>query len=306
MRMPGSLLACGTVTAMSKKTILLAALLLAVLPIMSGCSGPNPASIQGSSPTTMPAVSPKTDFPHIPLAEDLYLRQIREGVYVVTHAFPWPANSLIIEMENSDLVLAGTPYTPEAMDTVLQWIRGQFGGRKITAVNPGYHVDNLGGNSALIAAGIPVYGSDLTVRMLEERGEQTRQLLLDMLPDPADESYRKAHAAIPYIPPDHLFPAEEGLTLSFGQEQVVVYWPGPTQAPDKMVIYFPGKKVLFGSCMVLAGEKPGNISEADLENWPDAIEKLKQFDAAFVVPGHGDRLDPGLLDHTIALLSVAE
>jgi metallo-beta-lactamase class B len=250
----------------------------------------------------MPTAGPDTDFPRIPLGEGLYLRTIREGVHVVTHDFPWPANSLIVEMENDELVLAGTPYTPEAMQAVLDWIADRFGGRNITAINPGYHVDNLGGNSALIAAGIPVYGSDLTVRMLEERGEQTRQFLLDMLTDPADARYRTTHAALPYAPPDHLFSAEEGLTLSFGREQVEVIWPGPTQAPDKMAIYFPGKLVLFGSCMVLAGEKPGNISEADPENWPQAIEQLKQYDAAFVVPGHGVRLDPGLLDHTIELL----
>jgi metallo-beta-lactamase class B len=250
----------------------------------------------------MPTVGPDTDFPRIPLAEGLYLRQIRENVFVATHAFPWPANSLVVEMENSDIVLAGTPYTPEAMNVILDWIADHFGERSITAVNTGYHVDNLGGNAALLAAGIPVYGSDLTVRMLAERGEQTRQFLLDMLSDPADEEYREAHAAMPYLAPDHVFSAEEGLTLSFGAEQVVVIWPGPTQAPDKMAVYFPAQKVLFGSCMVLAGEKPGNISEADLENWPKAIEKLKQYDALFVVPGHGDRLDPGLLDHTVELL----
>jgi metallo-beta-lactamase class B len=253
----------------------------------------------------MPTAGPDTDFPRIPLGEGLYLRSIREGVHVVTHDFPWPANSLIVEMENNELVLAGTPYTPEAMQAVLDWISDTHGERNITAINPGYHVDNLGGNAALVAAGIPVYGSDLTVRMLEERGEQTRQFLLEMLTDPADARYRTAHAALPYVPPDHLFSAEEGLTLSFGWEQVEVIWPGPTQAPDKMAIYFPGKLVLFGTCMVLAGEKPGNISEADPENWPQAIEQLKQYEAAFIVPGHGVRLDPGLLDHTIELLKAA-
>jgi glyoxylase-like metal-dependent hydrolase (beta-lactamase superfamily II) len=83
----------------------------------------------------------------------------------------------------------------------------------------------------------------------------------------------------------------------------VVYYPGPSQAPDKVVVYFPGKKVLFGSCMVLGGDQIGNTSDADLKNWPEAARKLKQFDAEIVVPGHGDRLDPGLIDHTIDLLT---
>jgi metallo-beta-lactamase class B len=286
-----------TVAAMNR-TILLTAILL----FAAACVPPSAAA---PSPSAPPTIGPETDFEHIDLGEGLYLRQIRGDVFVVTHAFPWPANSLIVEMENSDLVLAGTPYTPEAMQTVLEWIRGHFGERTITAVNPGYHVDNLGGNSALIAQEIPVYGSDLTAGMLAERGEQTRQMLLGMLSGPANKRYYKAHAEIPYVPPDHLFPIDQGLLLTFGMEQVEVYYPGPTQAPDKVVIYFPGKKVLFGSCMVLAGDQPGNTHEADMENWPKAIEKLKRFDAAFVVPGHGERLDPGLLDHTIDVLTAA-
>jgi metallo-beta-lactamase class B len=282
------------------RTIILSAILL-----FAAACVPQSAPTATPSPSAPTAIGPETDFAHIDLGEGLYLRQIRGDVFAVTHAFPWPANSLIVEMENSGLVLAGTPYTPEAMETVLAWIRGHFGERNIIAVDPGYHVDNLGGNDALIKQGIPVYGSDLTAQLLAERGEQTRQMLLGMLSGPANERYYKAHSEIPYVPPNHLFPISEGLKLSFGEEQLEVYYPGPTQAPDKVAIYFPSKKVLFGSCMVLGGDQAGNIREADINNWPDAIKKLKRFTMDFVVPGHGDRLDPGLIDHTIAILESA-
>jgi metallo-beta-lactamase class B len=105
------------------------------------------------------------------------------------------------------------------------------------------------------------------------------------------------------VAPTQLFPIAQGLTLSFGDEQVIVYYPGPSQAPDKVVVYFPSKKVLFGSCMILGGDQVGNTADADLENWPEAVRKLKQFDAEIVVPGHGDRLDVALIEHTIALLT---
>jgi metallo-beta-lactamase class B len=287
---------------MNRNVFLPQIVFLAGMAFAAGCAVQSPQTsptTEIESPTTIGA---ETDFAHIDLGEGLYLRQIREDAFVVTHAFPWPANSLILEMENTDLVLAGTPYTPEAMETVLEWIRGRFGDRNIVTINPGYHVDNLGGNDALIKQGIPVYGSELTAQLLEERGEQTRQMLLGMLPGPANERYYKAHAEIPYVAPDHLFPIDQGLILTFGTEQVEVFYPGPTQAPDKVVIYFPAKKILFGSCMILGGDKVGNIHEADMANWPKAIENLKHFDVDFVVPGHGDRLDPGLIDHTISIL----
>jgi len=248
------------------------------------------------------AVNTPATFSRIDLSEELYLRQIRKDVFVVTHVFPWSANSLIVEMANSDLVLVGSPYTPEATNEVLAWMEKHFGKRKIIAINTGYHVDNLGGNSALIEHGITVYGSDLTAQLLKERGEQTRQVLLGMLKGTANASYYKAQAEIPYVAPTQLFPIAQGLKLSFGDEQLEVYYPGPSQAPDKVVVYFPGKKVLFGGCMILGGDQVGNTSDADLKNWPDAVRKLEQFDVEIVVPGHGDRLDTGLIEHTIALL----
>ena len=251
-----------------------------------------------SATTSIPAA-----FMHIDLSEGLYLRQIRKDIFVVTHTFPWPANSLIIEMANSDLVLVGTPYTPAAMTEVLAWTVEHFGKRKIVAINTGYHVDNLGGNSALIEQGIPVYGSDLTAQLLREHGEQTRQVLLGMLTGTVNERFYKAQAEIPYMPPTELFPIAQGVELSFGDEHVEVYYPGPSQAPDKIVVYFPREKVLFGGCMILGGDQIGNTSDADLKNWPEAVRKLKQFDAEIIVPGHGDRLDAGLIEHTIALLT---
>ena len=279
---------------------------------LAGCianppgSAASPASRSTSTPAVTvaatTAVNTPATFSRIDLSEELYLRQIRKDVFVVTHVFPWSANSLIVEMANSDLVLIGSPYTPEATNEVLVWMNEHFGKRKIIAINTGYHVDNLGGNSALIEHGITVYGSDLTAQLLKDRGEQTRQMLLGMLKGTANASYYKAQAEIPYVAPTQLFPIAQGLKLSFGDEQLVVYYPGPSQAPDKVVVYFPGKKVLFGGCMILGGDQVGNTSDADLKNWPDAVRKLEQFDVEIVVPGHGDRLDTGLIEHTIALL----
>lgn len=239
---------------------------------------------------------------HIDLADDLYLRQIGEGAYVITHSYPWPANSLLVEMSDGTLVLAGTPYTPEAARLVLDWAAGQFGERRIVAIDTGYHADNLGGNRALLEAGIPVHGSDLTVRLLAERGEQTRQWMLEMIGDTRSPFYR-AYQEMEFVPPDRVFAIADGLTLTFGGEQVQVIYPGPTQAPDKVAVYFPSRRLLFGSCMILGGEALGNTAEADLARWPEAVRLLGGFPLDVVVPGHGERLDPGLIQHTLDLLA---
>lgn len=245
-----------------------------------------------------PALSARID-----LAEDLYVREVRAGVFVITHAFPWPGNSMLVEMANGSLVLVDTPYTPEATQTVLKWASEQFGERDIVAINTGYHYDNLGGNAYLLEQGIPVYGSDLTAQLLAERGDALRAMTLDWLQDPADKAYYDAHASLPYVAPDHTFALEDGLHLTFGDEAVEVYFPGPTHAPDNVVVYFPDRKVLFGTCMIIGGDKVGNTSDADMAAWPESVRKLKRFDVEVVVPGHGERLDPQLIEHTVALTS---
>lgn len=253
-----------------------------------------------STPTLSRDVSSQV-IQRIDLAPDLYLRQIGEGVYVITHVFPWEANSLLVEMPDGTLVLAGTPYTPQATKSVLEWAQGKFGERSIVAIDTGYHVDNLGGNAILSKAGVPIYGSDRTVELLQERGETARQNTLKMIGDPNDPTYA-VHASLKFVPPNHVFPLQEGLTLTFGGEEVQVIFPGPSQAPDKVAVYFPGRKLLFGSCMVLGGDSLGNTADADLQAWPAAIQVLLKLPVEVVIPGHGQRLDPELLQHTLDLL----
>ena len=81
-----------------------------------------------------------------------------------------------------------------------------------------------------------------------------------------------------------------------------VFYPGASQAPDKLVVYFPGRRLLFGSGMILSGNKPGKTSDADLEQWTVSVRRLTRFPADVVVPGNGDRLDPGLIQHTLDML----
>jgi metallo-beta-lactamase class B len=238
----------------------------------------------------------------IDLSSELYLRQIGDGVYVITNTFPWAANSVLVEMSDGTLVLAGTPYTPEATSLVLDWVKKQYGKHKMIAIDTGYHVDNMGGNQALIEAGIPVYGSDMTARLILERGEANRQSMLAAIGDTQSPAY-KAELAMQYLPPDHVFPISDGLTLTYGGEELQVIYPGPSQAPDKVAIYFPERKLLFGSCMIVGLDRLGNTADADMKNWPDAVRILQQYPVDVVVPGHGERLDPGLIKHTLDLLA---
>jgi glyoxylase-like metal-dependent hydrolase (beta-lactamase superfamily II) len=241
-------------------------------------------------------------------SRDIFIENLDENVFLVIHQFPWPANSLIVKMADGTIVLVDTPYTPAATRDLLGWIEEQFGQSQLVAINTHFHLDNLGGNEALVEAGIPVYGSDLTVQLIGERGEEARALMMSWLPSPDDERFRNAFASISYIPPTEIFPLAEGKVLKFGEETVEIYYPGETHAPDNVVVYFPERKLLFGSCMVKSLEdlKLGNIADANLGEWPTSVKKVmdRYQDAEIVIPGHGSWGGQELLSHTLELLKI--
>ncbi|MDY0019864.1 MAG: MBL fold metallo-hydrolase [Anaerolineae bacterium] len=297
--------------------------LLAVVGV--GCGGGSAETPAASAPTAvetlavtptpapLPPITPtpalRTAYPRFKINEEMEARVIQEGVFLVTHAFPWPHNSLMV-WSDATLLLVDTPYTPEATETMLRWFKEQRAltqpgesDYEIAAINTGFHYDNLGGNRYLVDQGIPVYGSELTARLIEERGEALRELTLTWLAAPADRRYYEAHEQLSYVAPTERFDVEEGLELTFGGEPVQVLYPGPSHTPDNVVVYFPARKLLFGGCMILGGDEVGNTADADMEAWPESVRRLMDLDVDLVVPGHGDRLDPGLIAHTVELLT---
>lgn len=236
------------------------------------------------------------------LDNDLVVHYLSETVQVITHSYPWPANSAVMQVSADEILLIDTPYTPEATKLVVRWIKQRYPDKMITAINTGFHFDNLGGNSFLKQSGIPVWGSDRISDMVETHGEASRNLFLKWLSAPSMERYKNRYKTLTYSLPDHLFPLKEGKTLYFGGNPVEIYYPGPTHSQDNVVVYVVKQKVLFGGCMLLAGEKTGNTQNADMKLWGPSVRKLKRFDADTVIPGHGDRFDRGLIDNTLRVL----
>ena len=277
--------------------------IICVLIFLAGCTSQKSQSVyEMPSPTKTSSMS-ITDYASETLDKDMTIGEVLQGFYIITHSFPWPHNSLLVEMQNSDILLVDTPYTPEATNELLKWEKTKFGNRNVVAVNTGYHYDNLGGNGALIFAGIKVYGSDAIPVLLSQRGEALRALTLNWLTDPKYFEYYETHKNLKYIPPNTLYPLQTGLLLNFGNESVVIYYPGPTHTPENVVVYFKDRNILFGGCMILAGDSVGNTADADMTEWPKSVEKLRQFKIDLLIPGHGDRMDPQLIDHTLDILA---
>lgn len=236
------------------------------------------------------------------LDNELEIHYLSETVQVVTHSFPWPANNAVVVLSDSDILLIDTPYTPEATAKVVNWIESEHPMKKIIAINTGFHFDNLGGNELLKKLGIPIWGSEETVELIQKYGERSRALFISWLSAPRMKKYRDRYNELEYSPPDHLFKLRDGKNLIINGEKVQIYFPGETHTRDNVVVYIPSKQVLFGGCMILSGDSVGNTQDANMNEWANSVEKLQEFNARILIPGHGLRFDYGLIENTINIL----
>lgn len=213
----------------------------------------------------------------------LRLSAIADGVWIHTswgeyQGTPVPSNGLIVR-DGAELVLVDTAWgTEPETEALLQTIEEQIGLPVREAVITHWHDDRLGGGAALARHGIPFRAHPLTRRIAVEKG----------LPVPE---------AI-----DELGPAGSAV-VSGGVE---IFYPGPGHSPDNLVVWVPAAKVLFGGCAVRAAQtsSKGNLSDADVEEWPRSIRRVldRYPDAAVVVPGHGPHGGFSLLEHTLEVV----
>jgi metallo-beta-lactamase class B len=242
----------------------------------------------------------------VALSKDLSVTEIEKDVFVINHSFPWSSNSLLVRCSNSDCILVNTLCDNQGARMLVDWMKSSFGEVNLVAINTGFHVDNLGGNEYLLSKGIAVYGSNSTAKLVAERGQAEKNRLLEGFKSPENRKYYDAYKDLTFVPPNRIFDINQGLHLKIGDEDVNVFYPGPSHTIDNVVVYFPKRKILFGGCMIksLDSKDAGYSADADMQKWPRSVEKvLAQYkDAKFVVPGHGNYGDTGLIKRTIELL----
>lgn len=234
------------------------------------------------------------------IGENLEARQLHDAIWVVTSLRPWRANSLVVRLEDGTVVLADTPPTTAYTEALLDWVERELEPSSVVAINGHYHVDAAGGNALLLERDITVWASQHTGTLLAEKGAGVLAELRRMAEGTEDEGLWDD--AVIAAPTDSFDPRETKV-LRFGNQEVHLIFPGASHTPDLIVTYFPDLELLFGGCMVKAGKTMGYLGDADLETWPAAISRLQELPARWVIPGHGSRVDPGLLRYTLDLLA---
>jgi metallo-beta-lactamase class B len=101
-------------------------------------------------------------------------------------------------------------------------------------------------------------------------------------------------------------PFKDSLVFDFNGEQIDCRYFGGGHSFDNITVWIPGKKILFGGCLIRAIDAKGlgNLSDAVVSDWDLTVRSvMKKYPGIrTVIPGHGNFGGAELLTHTIELV----
>lgn len=183
-------------------------------------------------------------------------------------------NGMIVS-SNAEAVIFDTPTNDAASLELIEWTTKELNNKIIAIIPTHYHEDNLGGLNEFHKHGIPSYAYQKTIQITKEKN---------------------------YPQPQHDF--DQLFELKVGNEKIVAEFLGEGHTCDNIIGYFPAENIMFGGCLIKAlGSGKGNLEEANPEDWPESVKKVKSKypETKTIIPGHGESGGTELFDYTIKL-----
>ncbi len=164
-------------------------------------------------------------------------------------------------------------------------------------INTEHHVDHIFGNYFFMGAGTVVHHQGVYDNF--------------MVPTPELNPYNYAKEALPTDDPagEAIFPDEEtyfddpnkasivftgDLRLDVGDHTFdLLHTPGHT--PGQVAVFVPDERVVFTGDTIFSDCQTW-LMTSDVGQWLDALERIRQLEFDFLVPGHGPVTDKAYLD----------
>lgn len=220
-----------------------------------------------------------------PLGDDIRVRPLEPNLWLVESDTDWngqtvSANGLILASEEA-VLLVDTPWTDEQTARLLDWVEEEIGLPTRQLIVTHAHNDRIGGIAEAHGRGITSYAFEGTVALAESRDFEVPQITF-----------------------------EDRLELGFGDQTVILLYPGAGHAPDNSIVWLEERGLLYGGCFIksLGSRGLGYTGDADLDAWPESLIRLRELvpDEVTVVPGHGEIGGVDLIEHTQTLLEHRE
>jgi glyoxylase-like metal-dependent hydrolase (beta-lactamase superfamily II) len=189
-------------------------------------------------------------------------------------------NSAVVIGDDSVLVMEAQA-TPVMAQALIDKIRTVTDKPIKYLVLSHYHAVRVLGASAF--KGAEIIASDKTLEMINERGEQDFKSETDRFP----RLFRSVES-IPHLTyPSQTF--STSMTIHLGKRKVELTHLGEGHTRGDIIAWIPDTKTLFSGDLLEYGATP-YCGDAQLEEWPGTLQKLKALKAQAAVPGRGDAL----------------
>jgi glyoxylase-like metal-dependent hydrolase (beta-lactamase superfamily II) len=148
-----------------------------------------------------------------------------------------------------------------------------------------YHAVRVLGASAYASEGCQhIIASRGTYEMIVERGAQDMKSEIERFP--------RLFQAVESIPgltwPTLVF--EKQITLYLGKLEVHILHVGPGHTKGDTIVWLPQQHILFSGDLV-EYQAAAYTGDAQLEEWPDTLARLRAMQAEKLVPGRGPALE---------------
>ena len=237
--------------------------------------------------------------------------QIVPGVYsaIGTGTMNVGSNSAVI-VNTDEVMIVDSHISPESGRAMLQELKTITDKPVRVLINTHFHYDHTNGNQAF-PPGVDIIGHEFTRRKLTgdvlERGMFADLLkglpkqLDDLQSRAASETDPAAKARLAQqLPVQTAFANSlkdlkvtpptvtmtDHMTLFRGDREIRLLYLGHGHTGGDIVVYLPKEKVLCSGDLLV--HDVANLIDGYVNEWPDALERLKPIDFVDVIPGHGD------------------
>jgi glyoxylase-like metal-dependent hydrolase (beta-lactamase superfamily II) len=237
--------------------------------------------------------------------------EIVPGIYsaIGTGTMNVGSNSAII-VNRDDVVIVDSHISPESGRAMLQELKAITDKPVRLLINTHFHYDHTSGNQ-VFPPGVDIIGHEFTRRKLTgdilEKGMFAD--LLRGLPKQLDDLKARAASeadAATRMRLDQQFRVQtafanslkdlkvtsptvtllDHMTLYRGDREIRLLYLGHGHTGGDLIVYLPKERVLCSGDLLVNGV--ANLIDGYVNEWPDALEKLKAIDFVDVIPGHGE------------------
>lgn len=185
------------------------------------------------------------------------------------------------------MILVDTTSSPDEAQALLETVGAQIE-EVCMVVNTHSHSDHTWGNQIFTC---PILAHRLCRKRMQSslKNEWSMKELRAYLSDLDKSDPKKAEGLRAVVQslqiklPDQVFEQRFEGELG-GLRYEVIHLGGHT--PDLSVVWLPEKRVLFASDLIFQGRYP-YIFDADIPAWIACLDRLLEFDASAIIPGHG-------------------